>query len=248
MDLTDFVKGRRHYLLRFGYGAQELANKKPFWTTTCQANVATIPRLQDGKNRVTFVAGGTAVVSAGPDRDRAARHVVDGTFDSPRVTLELSPPRGAKAVRLYAAAWQASGNPPAPDVGYFIEFSTDRGKSWGPVVSDWRIVRREPEPKDFWSQSFCWGDVELPRVAGPVRVRFRNTGGKPYRTAEAHLAYEVPTTAPVEVTFTWEDADKAAKRASHAFAAGPGVEDASWSFDAGKVAKTRSVSFRHADP
>ena len=27
LDLTDFVKGRRQYLLRFGYGAEELKRK-----------------------------------------------------------------------------------------------------------------------------------------------------------------------------------------------------------------------------
>ena len=248
IDLTDRVKGRRHYWLRFGEGAGELGKKHVRWQTICQANAATMPQLKDGKNTVTFLAGGAGLFSVGPDRAQVEQHLVGGKLDSSAVTVELSAPRGARAVRLYAAAWQASGNPPAPDVSYFIEYSTDGGKTWAPMVKDWKIVRRPPEPKDFWSQSFCWGDVGLPLVAGPVRVRFRNTGGKPYRTAEAHLCYEVPTTAPVEVTFAWEGADNAVQRASRAFAARPGMEDATWSFDAGKVLKTRSVSFRHADP
>ena len=42
---------------------------------------------------------------------------------------------------------------------YQIEYSTDGGKAWRPVVKDWQVVRREPDPKDFWSQSFSWGEV-----------------------------------------------------------------------------------------
>jgi hypothetical protein len=243
LDLTDFVKGRRQYLLRFGHGAQELKRRKPHWTTVCQANAATMPWLHDGTNRVTFLAGGTALASAGPERAHAQRHVVAGAFDSPTVTLELAAPRGAKAVRLYAASWQASGAPPAPDVSYSIDYSTDAGKSWQPVVKDWKIVRRPPEPADFWSQSFCWGDVPLPGVAGPVRVRFRNTGGKTYRTAEAHLAYEVADPSPTRVTFRWRDAAGQSRSADHTYRGPPGSPDASWTFDAGTGVRPVSVAY-----
>ena len=243
LNLTDFVKGRRQYLLRFGYGAGELKRKKPHWTTVCQANAATMPRLHDGTNRVTFLAGGTAVVSAGPERAHVQRHVVDGALDSPAVTLELAAPRGAKSVRLYAAAWQGSGNPPATDVTYYIDYSTDGGKTWQPVVKDWRIVRRPPEPADFWSQSFCWGEVELPGVTGPVRVRFRNTSGKVYRNVEAHLAYEVADPSPTRVTFRWRDASGRVRSADRTYRGPPGTEDASWQFDGGTGVRPYSVAY-----
>jgi hypothetical protein len=243
LDLTDFVKGRRQYLLRFGYGAEELKRKKPFWTTVCQANAATMPRLHDGTNRVTFVAGGTAVASVGPDRALVQRHVVEGALDSPKVTLELKTPRGEKAVRLYASSWQASGAPPSPDVSYFIEVSADGGKTWGPVVKDWKIVRRPPEPSDFWSQSFCWGDVELPAVTGPVRVRFRNTGGKTYRNVEAHLVYDVPSPLPTKVTFAWRNGAGPLRSAEHIYPGQAGAEDATWQFDAGAGAKPSYVAY-----
>jgi hypothetical protein len=241
-DLTDVVKGRQQYWLRFGAGASKLRNAGVSWRTVCQANVATIPHLHDGTNRVTFLAGGTAVVSAGPERALAQRHVVDGAFDSPTVTLELAAPRGAKAVRLYAASWQASGAPPSPDVAYFIDYSTDAGKTWQPVVKDWRIVRRPPEPADFWSQSFCWGDVELPRVTGSVRVRFRNTGGKTYRNVEAHLVYEVAQPSPTVVTFAWQEAG-GAKTATHAYGPKSARQDDSWTVSAGAGVKTKWAEF-----
>jgi hypothetical protein len=242
-DLTDFVKGHNQYWLRLGAGAAKLRGSKLSWRTVCQANVATMPHLRDGVNRVTFVAGGTGVVSAGPTRAMAEAHVVEGKLDSPAVTLELKTPRGEKAVRLYAASWQASGAPPAPEVSYFIEYSTDAGKTWRPVVKDWRIVRRPPEPADFWSQSFCWGDVKLPNVNGPVRVRFRNTGGKAYRNVEAHLAYEVAGSSPTRVTFRWRDASGQLRSAGHTYRGGPGVEDASWQFDAGAGVRPYSVAY-----
>ena len=243
LDFTDHVKGRQHYLLRFGSAAEKLRGSGVSWRTVCQANMATMPRLRDGENRVTFLAGGTAVASVGPASAGLAGHVVDGAIGSPRVTVEMKAPRGEKAVRLYAAAWQASGAPPDPDVNYLIEFSADGGKSWKPVVKDWRIRRRPPEPADFWSQSFCWGDVNLPKVAGPVRVRFRNTGGKPYRTVEAHLVYEVGRATPTDMTFCWRNGNGEPRTATRRYDAAPGAEAADWRFDAGRDVRTMFVEF-----
>ena len=241
LDFTDHVKGRQRYLLRFRAGAARLKGSRVSWRTVCQANAATMPRLHDGENHVTFLAGGTAVTSVGPDSAGLASHIVDGAVGSPRVTVELKTPRGEKAVRLYAAAWQASGNPPDPNVGYFIEFSADGGKSWEPVAKDWKVLRRPPEPADFWSQSFCWGEVELPKLTGPVRVRFRNTGGKQYRTVEAHLVYEIARPSATDVTFSWRNGDGEPHTATHRYPAGPGEEDTGWRFDAGENVRTRFV-------
>lgn len=244
IDATDLVKGRRHYWLRFDAGAAALKNAAISWRTVCQANVATMPRLRDGNNRITYLAGGTAMTSAGPDRALLGRHVVSGAIDSPAVTIELSPPRGEKTVRLYAAAWQASGAPPDPDVSYFIDYSTDRGETWRPVVENWKILRRQPEPADFWSQSFCWGDVEISRITGPVRVRYRNTGGKAYRTVEAHLVYEVAESSPAEVMFQWKDAAGRLHSAEHIYRPQDRREDTGWTFDAGEGVRNFRVAYR----
>src|SRR5213075_1917473 len=85
IDLTDHVKGHQQYWLRIGAGAAALKDAGLTWRTVCQTNVATIPRLHDGSNLIDFVAGGRAVVSAGPNRDQAEAHVVDGQMDSPSV-------------------------------------------------------------------------------------------------------------------------------------------------------------------
>jgi hypothetical protein len=241
VDLTDRVKGFNQYLLRVGKPARELKDSGLTMRTVCQVNVATIPHLHDGVNKVTFEATGLAQASAGPSLAEAEAHVVEGKIGSKAVTLELAAPRGERAVRVYAASWQASGAPPAP-VKYQIEYSTNGGKSWGGVVKDWQITRREPEPPDFWSQSFAWGDVELKDVAGPVRVRFRNDGGKTYRKVEAHLAYRVSDASATTVRFGWTDGGGQLRTAEHVYPASE-RPDASWGFDAGAKVATQWVEF-----
>ena len=167
-------------------------------------------------------------------------HLV-GKLGSNTVTLELAAPRKEKAVRLHAASWQASGCPPIP-CKYQIECSTDGEKTWQPVVKDWMVQRRDPEPGDFWSQSLCWGDAPLPDCEGPVRVRFRNDGGRSYLKVEAHLVYRVQNQGATEVTFGWKEGG-ALKTASHTFPPAPGQEDTSWTITAGQAVEIQWVQY-----
>jgi hypothetical protein len=240
MDLTDRVKGHRQYLLRFCGAAKALNGSGLTMTTVCQANAAVMPRLKDGGSDVRFEASGRAVTSAGPTLPLARAALVEGQFGSPRVTLELSAPRGAAAVTVYAAAHVRSSSPPSPEVKYQIEASTDGGKTWQAVVRDWTIPRQGEEPKDFWSQSLCWGSLELARPAkGPVRVRFRNDGGKVYARCEAHLTYRTGDRDATKVTFAWAD-DKGEHQADHTFPGGV------WTVPTGSGVRTRWVEFETA--
>ena len=237
-DLTEQVKGRRQYLLYFGASAKKLANSKITITTVCQANAAILPRLKDGGTEVRFAASGQGVVSAGPNLPQAKAHVVEGKFVSPQVTLEVKTPRGEPAIVLYAAAHIQSGNPPRPETKYFIDLSTDGGKSWQPVVKDWQITRRGDEPADFWSQSFCWGSARIEQAKSQsVRVRFRNDGGRNIARAEAHLVYKAGGKDSTRVTFAWDD-DRGGQTQSHQFA---GAVDKPWNILTGKETKTRWV-------
>src|SRR5262249_33811415 len=171
LDLTDHVKGHRGYLLRFGAGAADLKGTGLTITTVCQANPAVMPHLKSSGSKVEFLASCRAIVSAGPTLPHAARHPAEGKFGSPKVTLELATPRKEPVLAVHAAAHVLSSNPPSDKVKYRIDVSTDGGKTWTPMVKDWSITRRGEEPKDFWSQSFCWGSLELSKpVTGPVRV------------------------------------------------------------------------------
>lgn len=243
LDLTDLVKGHQQYWLRFGASAEALKDSALSWQTVCQCNSTIIPRLRDGANRISFQASNQALLSAGPNKDQAEAHVVDGKMNSSSVTLELKTPRGEKPMRLYASSWNLSGAPPAP-VSYRIDYSADGGKTWKPVVADWQIKRRPPEPADFWSQSFCWGEAPLEGAAGdtPLRVRFSNSGSKSYRKVEAHLAYQVANPSPTTVTFAWRESGGQIKTAAHTYAPSPRQDD-SWQLSLGQKVETIWVEY-----
>ena len=244
MDLTDRVKGHRHYLIRFGTSAKTLMGSGLTMTTVCQANAAILPRLKDGGSRVTFAASGRAVRSAGPNIDHAETHLIDGHFATPRLTLELATPRREPILAIHASAHVNSSNPPDSSIRYQIDTSTDAGRSWKPLVKDWTIPHRGVEPRDFWSQSFCYGSAEIPQgKAISVRVRFRNDGGKAYARAEAHLVYRAAHPDATEVVFDWSD-DAGPHRASHRFEPDGRIVD--WNLPTGRNVVNRWVEFRPA--
>jgi hypothetical protein len=243
LDLTDRVKGRRQYFLRFHAEARALARSGLTMVTVCQANSSTVPHLRDGGSTVRFAAFGRAVVSAGPNLDQARAHLVAGKFGTPNVTLELATPRREPVREVYAAAHVQSGNPPRPEVKYQIDYSTDSGKSWRPIVRDWRITRRGDEPPDFWSQSLCWGSARVAaKGVTSVRVRFRNSGGKNYARCEAHLVYGTAGGDRTKVAFAWQD-DRGKHRAAHVFGKG-----AAWKVPTGRKVRTDWVEFEVVGP
>lgn len=244
LDLTDFVKGHRQYWIRFNAGAKALADAAIETRTVCQAAIGVLPRLKDNGTTVSYQASSRALVSAGPNLPQAKSHVVAGAFNTPQVTLEIATPRGEDAVEIYAAAHVASGNPPTSDIKYQIEYSTDAGKTWQPVVEDWVIPHRGDEPKDFWSQSMCYGSAAL---TGPskVLVRFRNSGGRNYLRAEAHLAYRTRGSDAAKVTYNWID-DSGEHTESHLVAAAKTSEK--WDLKTANKVKTRWVEMEDCVP
>jgi hypothetical protein len=221
LDLTDYVKGRRQYWIRFGAGAKTLADSALAIRTVCQSAIGILPRLKDGQNKITFQSTGRAVLSAGPNLPQAAAHIVNGKFNSPNVTLELVTPRLEPILEIYAAAHIASGNPPDTNIQYHIEYSADSGKTWNPIVKNWTIPRRGDEPADFWSQSLCYGAITLTNTTSSrVQIRFQNNGKRNYLRAEAHLVYKTPPDDPTRVTFNWSDTDATQRNSTHTFQAG----------------------------
>jgi len=241
LDLTELVKGYRQYFLRLGSAGKQLRGSGLTITTVCQVNSSVLPRLKDSGTEVTFQASGRAVLSAGPTLPQAHVHVMPGG-DLTKGGLEVQTSRKEPVLAVHAAAQVFSSNPPRPEVKYFIDYSTDAGQSWKPIVKDWNISRRGHEPADFWSQSFCWGSVELSeKNVQSVQVRFRNTGGKIYGRAEVHLVYQLPRTDGTKVTYAWTDAN-GAQRASHVFA-GNGKDQPTWRIPTGRDVQTQWVEF-----
>jgi len=239
-DFTDAVKGHNQYWLKFSASAAQQKTAEISWRTVCQTNVATIPHLKDGTNHITFACSNQAIISAGPTKSEAAAYLIDGKLESANATLKLSAPAGCKSTHLYAASWNASGNPPSTSK-YQIEYSVDDGKSWKTVVKDWSIIRRPSEPNDFWSQSFSWGDIAI-SADHPVRIRFTNSEHRSYRKVEAHLAYAPANPSPATVTFAWRSANGPLQTASHLYPPNA-ADDASWAFDAGQNPKTIWVEY-----
>ncbi|MBV8878323.1 MAG: hypothetical protein JO332_00025 [Planctomycetaceae bacterium] len=241
LDLTDLVKGRRQYRLRLGAGAKALAGSGFRSTTVCQCSSSVVPRLKDDGTKVRFEATNRALVAGGPNLDQARARLVEGAFPSPSLTFEIAAPRQEKVARIYAAAMIDSWNPPRPNVHHTIESSTDGGTTWTPVVKDWMIQRREPEPKVIAPLTHVWGSADVSGTS-PVRVRIRNDRGMEYPRAEVHLAYETRGRDATKVTFDWTDRT-GAHRESHAFAAGSTEE---WALPTGKDAETRWVEYEPA--
>jgi hypothetical protein len=242
LDLTDLTKGHRQYLIRFAAGAGALRESNLRITTICQANPAVFPRLKENGTLVTYGDGQRAVVSAGPNREQARTHVIAGDFNKPTLTLSLATPRAEPVVGIYAAAHVASGNPPDPSIRYQIEYSRDEGKTWQPIVKDWITPRMGEEPPDFWSQSLCYGSIELTEaITGPVQVRFRNSGGRSILRAEAHLVYKPAAQDGTKVTFAWSD-NTGDREATNTFAPNS-KQPATWQVPTGNAVKTRWIEF-----
>jgi len=238
LDLTDSVKGRRHYLLRLGAGAKALGGSEFRSTTVCQCSSSIIPRLKDDGCKVRFEATNRALVPGGPNFDQARTRLVEGAFPSASLTFEIAAPRKESATKVYAAAMIDSWNPPRPGVHHTIESSTDGGKSWMPIVKDWMIERRAPEPKAIASLTHVWGSGDVSGTM-PVRVRIRNDRGMEYPRAEVHLAYQTRGRDATRVTFDWTDR-AGPHRASHVFANGSADE---WSLATAKDSETRWVEY-----
>ncbi len=240
LDLTDHVKGRAHYWIRLGASAAELKGSDLEMQTVCQANVAVMPRLKDGRTTIHYEASHQAVVSMGPEAGLVRSFVTKGGFGETSLTLTTPSDLKGETIAIYAAAHVASSNPPNPDIRYQIEYSLTGGEAWIPLVEDWTVPRMGEEPAGFWSQSFCYGKVRLETpVTRPIQIRFHNNGGKRYLRAEAHVVQQLGHPMdPVKVTYRWIE-DGTNRKASHVF---PGeAARQSWNLATGKNVRTISM-------
>ena len=152
----------------------------------------------------------------------------------------MATPRGERAVAVHAAAHVRSSSPPDPSITYQIDYSTDGGKSWRPVVADWRIPRRGRGAGRLLVAELLLGRRRRSRLAdvSSVQVRFRNDGGKRYARCEAQLVYDAGPPDPTRVTFAWTDA---AGDHESAHVAANGAD--SWTLPTRRGVRTRWVEF-----
>lgn len=244
LDLTDRVKGRHGYRLKFNAAPAALAGKGIAIRTVCMANDRTMPHLKDGGTTVEFAGTGKGVFTTGRDVPEAQAFVTAGGFGQKTVEFTVPAPGGRPILEIYASGWVASGVPPDPKVPYAIDYSTDDGRTWKPIVKDWRIELLGYQAADWWSQSFCYGsrDVAAER-ASTVKVRFSNPENS-YRRAQVELVYDTGDRRPVEVTFDWSEAGQP-RSATHVFDPG---RPAAWTIPTGKDVVTNQVMMRPVSP
>ena len=242
-DLTDFVKGHQQYFIKFMTSAAKLKKSHLTIRTVCQVNVTTIPRLVSGQNNIEYHCSGKGVLSAGPNSDQAAPHVIAGAINSKTVTLELTTPRKEKATAIYVSARIASGAPPNTKIKYRVEYSTDHGKNWKPIIKNWQLQRHGHEPKDFWSQSYLYGHITFKENIDSVQVRYSNDGGKKFMVVNAHLIYKIANPTPVEVTFAWTENGSKMKTASHTYKSTSNPTNTKWTFSTQGKVKTKWVKY-----
>jgi hypothetical protein len=244
LDLTDVAKGFRSYRLQFQAAPAALAGKGIVIRTVCMANDRTMPHLKDGGTTVEFAATGKAVFSTGVSEAEAAAFITAGGFGQKTVEFTVPAPGGRPILEIYASGWVASGVPPDPKVPYAIDYSTDDGRTWKPIVKDWRIELLGYQAADWWSQSFCYGSRDVAaEKATTVKVRFSNPENI-YRRAQVELVYDTGDRRPVEVTFDWSDAGQP-RSAKHVFDPG---RPAAWTIPTGKDVVTKWVEMRPVSP
>jgi hypothetical protein len=239
LDLTDQVKGRYQYWLKFMASPANLAGKDISIKTLCMANGYVMPHLKPDGTNVTFNAGGLATETIGPQAEAVAKNIVEGGLDKPSFTIKLKSPRGEKIKTVCWATRSPTGCPPKPDLAFKAEYSKD-GKEWKLLKDDWHVVSPVPyQAPDTWSQSFFYGAKDIETDTNEVQIRISNNLGKAYQMGQFSIVYEVKNTAKTKVTYCWDEGG-IEKSAEHLYPAAAKM-DTSWKIDTGKDPKLKWV-------
>jgi hypothetical protein len=240
LDLTDLVKGRYQYWLKFISPAPSLAGKDVTIKTCCMANGYVMPHLKADGTQVTFNASGLAAETIGPQAETIIKHVVEGGLDKPSFTVKLKTPHGEKIKTVCWAVRSPTGCPPKPDIAFKAEYSKD-GKEWKVLREGWRIVPPVPyQAPDTWSQSFFYGTQDVASAdAAEVQVRISNNLGKTYQMGQFSALYETKNAAKTKVTYGWTEGGQE-KTAEHVYPASARM-DTSWKVETGKEPKLKWV-------
>jgi hypothetical protein len=240
LDLTDLVKGRYQYWLKFLAPAAGLADKGITITTRTMASGYVMPQLKPNGTQVTFNASGLAATTIGPQAKAIRKNIEDGALDKPSFTVKLKTPHGEKIKTVCWATRSPTGCPPKPEMAFKAEYSTD-GKQWKVLRDNWRMLPPVPyEAPDTWSQSFFYGTNDISAdAASEVLVRVSNNLGKRYQMGQFTLIYETKNDAKTKVTYCWDEAGQE-KTAEHVYPAGAKM-DSSWTIETGKEPKMKWV-------
>jgi len=145
----------------------------------------------------------------------------------------------------YIVPLESDGFRCVPEAKLRVYRTRDAGKSWKSIVKDWAIVRCGEEPKDFWSQSMCYGSAKIEGPASKALVRFHNSGRRNYLRAEAHLIYRTHGADATKVTYDWSDETG---RHTESHVVSPAARSDSWKLATASNVETRWVEMEDVTP
>jgi hypothetical protein len=225
-DATEATKGRYGWRLRLTWaGSTVLKSLKA--TTTCQTSQAIYPRLKPGGSRVTFRAGGLAVVPVLPRFEREDATVANvemkslrsenmafvGRKPGERLAYTVRGPKPASVVfrvesptmlaGISAAARYTVRSPTPEGARYDLAISLDEGRTWS------ELGIAEPPTDNEYSSGWVHGTrsiAEPSQKSALVRVGL-NGGGSATGliTAEMYGIRRTPNTSNTEITYGWRE-------------------------------------------
>lgn len=264
LDLTDEVKGRYGWQLRFSWSGDASIGKLRFSTTT-QVSQSIYPRLKPGGTEVQYRAASRGVVPLLPNWGLAAAEV--GAFEAtelrsdnleyqPRssqqrlayrttnnrpahVVFPLTAPHGLR--EIHAAARYAIRNPPPADHDFRLQVSTDGGGTWE------TFAQAEIPADNEFSSGWLSGQVTLPdATANKALIRVVMYAGG-HQTGlidfQAYGVYDTPPPQGTIVTYGWREGDQ---QRTHETQLDQGTAEATWTIPTGETVQDGFVTIRHA--
>lgn len=225
-DLTESLKGRYGWLIRFRWRGAAGLDRLEF-TTTTQVSQTIYPRLRPGGCEVVYRCGSRGVMPVrpvfGPSETELAP-VEAREFRSPnieyvgrslssrlayrvqgnkpgQVVFRVAAPK--PLVEVSAAARYAVRSPSPPDCNFHLAVSTDTGRTW-------RQFAQANVPTDNeYSSGWVFGTADIAGAKSRealVRVHL-DAGGYPTGLIDAEFygLYQTAPPQPLEVTYGWRE-------------------------------------------
>jgi hypothetical protein len=229
VDLTNDVKGRYGWRVKFAFAGKAGLDELQF-TTTTQVSQAIYPRLSPAGSQVTFRATSQNVTPVLPNwalgddaigsveakelrspnvkyrpRDKNNRFAYETTNNKPgQVVYRVTSTRGP--LRSVAAAARYKIRVPAPEgCDFHLTVSTDAGKTWTKFAT-----AETPDDNEF-SSGWVYGTADIAAAKAHealVRVNFYQGG---YATglfdAQFYGVHAVPQDGATSVIYGWREGD-----------------------------------------
>lgn len=223
-DLTDLVKGRYGWWIRFEMAPESRLENISF-ETTCQVNQSIYPRLKPGGCEVRYAAKSRGVTIVKPNfglsEEEATRNEVREMRSSnlrytPRDPKQLTAystlgPQPADIVyridapkplvEITAAARYRVRSPQPAGCDFHLDYSIDGGNSWQ------KLARAVNAPDNEYSSGWMSGSAAIvaPTSTALVKVHLDGGGyGSGLIDFEAYGLHRTATPDKVEVTWAWQ--------------------------------------------